>query len=93
MSTQSNLTALSVQALVKIINGLVEKAEVSTTWQVSRKWTKEDLITHLDALCNEFPEAIWRVINEDERRRARCSYRGLDDKSRLDRCFLDLAMS
>ena len=70
MSTQSNLNALSVQALVKIINGLVEKAEVSATWQVSRKWTKEDLIAHLDALCNEYPVAVWCVINEDAKLKA-----------------------
>jgi cytochrome oxidase assembly protein ShyY1 len=69
MSTQSNLNAFSVQALVKIINGLVERAEISATWQVSRKWTKEELITHLDALCNEYP-AILRVINEDAKLKA-----------------------
>jgi hypothetical protein len=65
MSTQSNLNALSVQALVKIINSLVERAEISATWRVSRKWTKPILIAHLDALCNEHPSATWRVIGED----------------------------
>jgi hypothetical protein len=60
---------LSVQALVKIINGLVERAEISATWRVSRKWTKEELITHLDALCNEYP-AVSCAINEDAKLKA-----------------------
>ena len=55
---------LSVQALVKIINSLVERAEISATWRVSRKWTKPILIAHLDALCNEYP-AVSRAIDED----------------------------